>query len=146
MEVPARARVCCIDEISLVPGSFYVSQLQWDNDVCCRKDYCKKCWEQVEVKRGTFWHARIALKPPPKPDRAVWTLFERLYVSERKDLIYFLALYLERKKQLTCRVKKEPLVYEEPYSGKLFSIFPVALNEEDRKALRAELIKLFAQT
>lgn len=138
VKIPNRARHCTAGQEPFEPGSKYTSTLDWQEGEWVRADYCDKCLHKKEDTAHT-WQGQIPKKQEKKaePDEQAYSRFCTMYESKKQpELLYLLALYLERKKMLTRRGLS---FFEEVSSGKMFDIKPLKVDESAKQ----ELLELF---
>lgn len=137
-KIPTRSRLCCKGEELFEPGSSYSSTIKWERGEWKRFDFCPKCFEKLG-QQGPTWHGKIPLKQEKKltPDEEAYARFCSLHKNgQSPELLFLLALYLERKKML---IRCHMTLFEEPNSGETFEVKSVAVNDQAKE----ELLELF---
>lgn len=148
--IPRRAFCCALGNESFEPGSKYISHLSSDGKE--RKDFCPSCWLQSEEykkkEKGHFWRGKIPKKieKTDASEEKTLHLFREVYqTGMNPKLLYVLALYLQRRKQLMLLPsgkKMDSLVFELMETGETFSLKPFSLKEEDVAVIFQEIAQL----
>ena len=131
--LPRRLSCCVLRGEHFERGGEYISFLDFDGS---RKDYCTRCWEQMEKpKNGHFWRGTVPFKKEkvlPADEKAL-AFFRQ--VTDPKQL-FVLTLYLLRKQQL---VQRTSTLYEIPETGEVFNVEKVFVPLEEGKLLAQEI-------
>jgi len=111
-DIKPRADGCSACEQPFGDGAACHSALLFDAEGYRRRDFCTMCWEarQGEASPVSTWQSVFHL-PPPAPEEALKketaeTLLRRLIEEDAEshaDVIYILAVMLERKRQFIER-------------------------------------------
>lgn len=135
--IPRRSSHCAIQKEPFEPGSDYISYLY----EVLRIDFCPTCWEKHEESKkkegGHFWRGKIPLKKekPSSSDEKMLTFFRETFAEQKNPkVLYVLALYLQRKKQLMLlpsMQQQESLLFELMETGETFSVVPFSLKDEE---------------
>lgn len=132
--LPNRASHCIGAKEPFVSGSEYISYVEFAERETRREDYCPSCWKKVTKEKGMFWKGKIPIKkekPLSVDEKALKMLREQCNAQQNEELLYLLALYLERRKQLVKRLDhKGKVTFEIPFSGETFVIAKVPLSQE----------------
>ncbi|MFN0065559.1 MAG: hypothetical protein ACKVOH_04910 [Chlamydiales bacterium] len=143
LKIPRRNKRCCQNAEPFLPGSTYISKILNGEE---RKDYCPACWEKVEEK-GQFWVGKISEKRDLSPDKKALALFSTLVETRDKPpLLFLLALYLERNKELIRRPQlsgREERCYEVMESGELVFVPVLLVSPQEEAETLQELSHLF---
>lgn len=133
VQLPARCSHCSCGKEPLLSGLTYVSYMN-DNQ---REDFCLVCWEKIQKEKktleGSYWKAKVAPKKQKvlSKDEKALAFFQQEYESENHQLLYVLALYLERRKQLIKKSdSKGKVSFEAVSTGELFQVKKVAVTQE----------------
>jgi len=152
IKIPVRAACCSQKKEPFVPNSEMISYIKFHDEEAVREDYCMECWNQVEEEKkragGSFWRVKISPKKKERifHDQESLALFRKLQgasSSEEQKLLYLLALYLERRKQLVRRplqgTSKAVRYYEIVETGELFAVTACTLSPKENALLMAEI-------
>lgn len=129
VSLPARCSHCSCGKEPLSSGLNYVSYMNESQ----REDYCLACWEKIQNEKktleGAYWKGKVAPKKQKSTtaDEKALTLFQQEYGKENREVLYVLALYLERRKQLIKRGKER---FEIPLTGALYTVEEVSVTQE----------------
>lgn len=133
VQLPARCTHCSCGKEPLLSGLNYVSYM---NELQ-REDYCLPCWEKIQKEKkpldGAYWKGKVAPKKQKilSKDEKALAFFQQEYPHENHEVLYVLALYLERRKQL---VKKADLRgkagFEIPLTGEIVYVKKVPVTQD----------------
>ncbi len=149
---------CSKCQNSFGDGEKYVTSLLLREDTYERTDYCERCWEDPKEDGASvrsIWRGLYRPLPPPaeeilKKETAeslLRRLMERADESQR-EVIYVLAVMLERKRQLVERDKRDRgdgtvvLVFEHRQTGETFMIPDVSLHLDELQNVQTEIADL----
>ncbi|MDR3624799.1 MAG: hypothetical protein P4L16_06645 [Chlamydiales bacterium] len=134
--IPKRSIKCSIKEELFLPGMELISALYPAKQGYLRKDFCLECWlicNKDELEKGgvSYWKVLLPLKKKVEKDFSLSQVFDLFCLlvnkEEEKELLFVLALYLERKHILSKREEKQSvdktlLFYEYEETGEVFII------------------------
>jgi len=129
---------CCTCERPFVADQEYQSLLVFSEEELDRRDYCCECWKahSVDDSAGEGSWKGVFRPPAPPPEEALKketaeNLLRKLIATEddaNGNVIYLLAVMLERKKMLVERDRKKDdegnitLVFEYRKTGEVFLV------------------------
>lgn len=160
--IKPRARVCHICGDGFQRDGECVSALFATMDGSYeRRDYCPGCWDKRPAGEEPFsqWQATIAAAPAASKDEPIRretaeTLLRRLVELDdpaNVNVIYILAVMLERKRQLVERAAKPRpeggilRVYEHKASGDTFLIVDPQLRLDAIGEVQKQVVELLGQ-
>jgi len=136
-DIRPRADACGKCEQPFQDQQPYRSVLTWDKDGYVRADYCEKCWGETKdaLQTVSAWQGTYKA-PPPEPEEPLKketaeSLLRGLMEDSnpaRKNVIFILAVMLERKRTLVERAVQAQedgtvvRVYEHRKTGETFLI------------------------
>lgn len=158
MQIPKRSSNCIADEKKWQPDCEYIS-LIWSEHGCWqREDYCCDCWKSLHKEKSLpkdafFWKSKFVSKIE-KPinknihDTAIQLFYELILQQSDSKMLFVLALYLERTKQIVKHQevknrKAHYVLYEIPEKEETFSIPIMQLTEMEIRAIYEKLTVLF---
>ena len=135
VEIPKRARVCCLKQEPFKPGDTYHSRLSVDY---IREDFCEECWKNKPLHMTlTSWKGKVPAKTKleEKTDRLEKAL---ILLREGDDPVerMIIALYLQRKKWIHLHDEfkkgdKTFLLYEVVQTEEMIEIEKKVLSPQD---------------
>lgn len=145
--IPARSSHCHKGKERFERGDDYTTVLREDEDgVWRREDYCRSCCSETQRGPGISWEGKIASKEHKERvvDKRAIALLRRLWQADDRNLLYPLALYLQRKGELVQR--RELTTYKQCgfellSTGEIFIIEKSALSPKNLPELLALLEK-----
>jgi len=135
LDIPRRSRTCCHNEERFETGEEYHSVLVEKEEEIVRRDFCAKCWPEVqkdeEIAGNTHWKGKVPEKRVEKmqdlsrDEKALELLREALAEEggAAEEEAFVLGLYLERRRLIARRK-------EVPRDGALFALYEVLATEE----------------
>ncbi len=160
--IKPRGRSCAICNKEYAPGEECISTLFETQEGFERRDYCPECWKarpDSDVAPYSQWQGSIAPAAPasgkedPIKRETAEALLRRLIEEDDKskeNVIYILAVMLERKKQLIERdAKVRPeggilRIYEHKASGDTFLIVDPQLRLDAISEVQQQVIELLS--
>ncbi len=156
-----RGRCCNVCDTRFDDGQECVSTLFASEAGYDRLDYCLPCWEKRTDSRTPFslWQGAFARPPEssvntePMPRETAESLLRRLVALEdpaNANVVYILAVMLERKKQLVERDTKPRegggilRVYEHRPSGDTFVVLDPQLRLDEIGAVQQQVIAMLS--
>lgn len=157
-DIKPRGNLCACCEKAFEHNESYYSALVFSDTGYERGDYCVACWVGKEAELSPFssWKGTF-LVPPEKPDdeplkqETAESLLRRLIEDDddtHADIIYILAVMLERKKTLVekdVNIDEDGTVhrvYEHRESGETFLILDPQLKLDKLEAVQIRVIEM----
>jgi len=156
-DIKSRGEVCHKCERPFEDKQHYFSALVFGKDGYERADYCFLCWHDIKADASPYsaWRGTFHVPPPPKEEALKKETAESLlreFMSgddpSRKNVIYILAVMLERRRTLVERDvrKKEDgellRVYEHRRTGETFIVPDPRLELDKLEEVQKEVIDM----
>lgn len=159
-DIKPRSRACAACEKIFAEGHVYHARLLFDAQGYVRTDFCEPCWAQRMEGEPYFsaWQG-VFRQPPQEPPKTplrqetAETLLRQCMATDdptKKNVIYILAVMLERKRVLVEReVRRREdgariVVYEHRKTGESFIILDPQLQLSALAEVQNEVIALLA--
>jgi hypothetical protein len=151
-----RADACAATHRPFVAGEQFYTLLFREADGFRREDLSEEAWvkRNENIQPFSFWKSRYEPPPPPSPDplpkESAEELLRRLLAEgnpERANVIYVLAVMLERKRVLK-QVRSEQtadsrlLIYEQGKTGDVFLVRDPQLRLDEIEKVQEEVTQL----
>lgn len=159
-DIKTRCDVCSGCEHEFDDGECYHSALIYGAEGYMRSDLCVPCWEKAPPEAPfSIWQS-VFRKPPPPEEEALKketaeSLLRKLMTlenEEHRNVVYILAVMLERKRILVERAVQEnkdgarSLVYEHRKTGESFLIPDPGLKLDQLEHVQEEVVVMLGGT
>ncbi|MDF2577964.1 MAG: hypothetical protein K0S74_1448 [Chlamydiales bacterium] len=153
LKIPTRSSACYQCKQAFDAGNDYFSLLVPQDEGYDRKDLCMTCWPQLGPQpAGSYWKGIIPAKKSKEKtlskDQKALQLLKTQMQQEGIDpcLPFFIALYLERRKQIVWRRELSPKqqivrYYEIAETGEMLVIKKAELTATSLVSLEKEIMQ-----
>lgn len=121
-QFPKRSHQCYVKQEAFQEEEEIISLLIPVGQTYERRDFCQKCWKETPIPGSVFWRVQIPRKEKEAPHSKDLEILDLFYATENKELLYLLALYLDRRGLFAKRKKN---LFENITTGDLFQIEPI---------------------
>jgi hypothetical protein len=155
-DIKSRGDHCAKTEKPFADGERYVSRLTFSEEGYVREDYAESVWDE-ELAEGALsvWRSTFQLPPPPPEEplkkETAETLLRQFMAKEdysRKNVIYILAVMLERRRVLVERDVQDQedgtqlRMYEHRKTGEMFVVPDPKLKLRELEHVQVEVLEL----
>ena len=155
-DIKPRATACSKCAAQFADNQFCYSLLTFGQEGYARGDYCQTCWEEIGKTGSSFSSWKGVYKSPPPPaeeplkKETAESLLRRLMQDDdksKKNVIYILAVMLERKRILAerdTRLQEGIMVrvYEHKKTGETFVITDPGLKLDQLGEVEKEVAEM----
>lgn len=138
--IPRRATKCFSKEEIFNEGEEIISLIIPVKEGYERRDFCLNCWHEYAAKEDFFWKVQLPTKETrktqPKDIQTLELFYSLIDQKEKKDLLYVLALFLERRGLFA---KRKENLFENIRTGEAFIVEPVPSSSLNYDLITAQL-------